>query len=221
MHIGLIGGIGPAATTHYYRLLLERIDDIELTISHARLKTLGPNVAAGNTHAQAAIFARHVEKLKGAGAEVAVVTSIAGHFCIEALIELSVLPIVNALDSLKAHFDKHRFERIGVLGNQKAMKSQLFGMIDTVELVAPREDLITPVSNAYTRMAQRGSCNSDERSLFLEAGNDMISRGNADAVLLGGTDLYLAFHGQDVHYPLIDAALVHTEDIVRIAQGDA
>ena len=48
MHIGLIGGIGPAATEYYYRGLIERYARsdkvLELTIVHADLRELAQNL---------------------------------------------------------------------------------------------------------------------------------------------------------------------------------
>jgi len=221
MHIGLIGGIGPAATSYYYRLLLEQTEEIELTISHASIKTLAPNIAAGKAKEQAAIFAGHIDSLKRAGADAAVVTSIAGHFCIAELIERSSLPIINILDSLERYFTEKAIKRVGLLGNERSMRSHLFGMIDKVDFVLPREDQITPVGAAYMQMANRTRCEDEERSLFIEAGRDMVSNRGADAVLLGGTDLFLAFEGQDVSFPIIDAAVIHSQDIVRAAQQEA
>jgi len=50
MHIGLIGGIGPAATDFYYRRLIAtftaRKSQLELTIAHADTPTLLDNLAA-------------------------------------------------------------------------------------------------------------------------------------------------------------------------------
>jgi len=47
MHIGLIGGIGPAATEYYYRGLIERHagsgTQLELTIAHADVHELARN----------------------------------------------------------------------------------------------------------------------------------------------------------------------------------
>ena len=51
MHIGLIGGIGPAATEFYYRGLIERHaaagTKLELTIAHADVREMGKNLVNG------------------------------------------------------------------------------------------------------------------------------------------------------------------------------
>lgn len=218
MHIGLIGGIGPAATTHYYQLLLEEMGEQNLTISHASIKSLSENVMAGNREAQSKIFANHVDILKGAGADFAAVTSVAGHFCFDELAARSSLPLVNVLDSLKVYFSDNGLHRIGVLGNPIAMQSRLFGMIDTVTFVTPEGDTLDKVGEAYMQMAKRGRCEDHERQLFINAGQNMIDHNGADAVLLGGTDLFLAFDGWAASYPVVDAARVHVADLIKAAQ---
>jgi aspartate racemase len=49
MHIGLIGGIGPAATEFYYRDLIDRHAKsgtrLELTIANAEVRDLSQNLA--------------------------------------------------------------------------------------------------------------------------------------------------------------------------------
>ena len=86
MHIGLIGGIGPAATEHYYRGLIDRYaasgGSPDLTIVQADVRDLVRNLANQDAKRQADIFARLVERLVAAGADAAAVTSMGGHFCI-------------------------------------------------------------------------------------------------------------------------------------------
>src|SRR6185437_6412939 len=75
MHIGLIGGIGPAATEYYYRGLIERYArsgiTLDLTIVHADVQEMARNLASGAAQVQAEIFARLIRRLAAAGAEIA------------------------------------------------------------------------------------------------------------------------------------------------------
>ena len=72
MHIGLIGGIGPAATEFYYRGLVAAHEKsgaaLDLTIVHADVRDMVQNATAGNAAAQAEIFRGFAERLKVAGA---------------------------------------------------------------------------------------------------------------------------------------------------------
>ena len=82
MQIGLIGGIGPAATDFYYRNLITRFAsedaDLDMTIVHADAPTLEENLMDDNKDAQVAIYQRLTQRLKNAGAECVSITSIAG-----------------------------------------------------------------------------------------------------------------------------------------------
>ena len=144
MHIGLIGGIGPAATDFYYRRLITafagRQAPLDLTIVHADTPILLGNLANNDTAAQVAIYSRLTNRLVAAGAGCVVITSISGHFCIDAFKAVSRLPVV-----------------------------------------------------------------------------DMISEVNAEAIMLGGTDLALAFDAKTANFPLVDCAGIHVDAIVRRA----
>ena len=109
MQIGLIGGIGPAATDFYYRNLITRFAsedaDLEMTIVHADAPTLVKNLMDDNKDAQVAIYQRLTQRLKNAGAECVAITSIAGHFCIEKFSAKSVLPVVDLLSCVQAEVE--------------------------------------------------------------------------------------------------------------------
>ncbi|MEM1128889.1 MAG: aspartate/glutamate racemase family protein [Pseudomonadota bacterium] len=219
MHLGLIGGIGPAATEYYYRNLLKNGTDVALTITHARISALLENQATGAHAAQAAIFAAHVAKLKAAGAEVAAVTSVAGHFCHRELAAISPLPLVSILDVLEKHFAAHGIDRIGLIGSTVAMESKLFGAISTAEIIVPDAATLQPLGQAYGAMAHRGSVTAEEAEICRAGARSLIEDKGVDAVLLGGTDLYLVFGGTDPGFPVIDAADLHIAELDRIMRG--
>lgn len=225
MHIGLIGGIGPAATEFYYRGLVRAHDaadiPMELTIVHAQVRDLVRNVATGAAREQAAIFRDLVEKLAAAGAEAAAVTSMGGHFCIEELEAISPLPMINAIPILDAEFGRRGFGRIGLLGNETVMRSRLYGGISSADIVIPEGDDLAEAGDAYTAMALAGRATEDQRNYFQTMGQRLCDEQGADAIVLGGTDLFLAFDGQDTCYPLIDCAEIHVEALFKASTGAA
>ena len=121
MHIGLIGGIGVAATIVYYQRLTAAMNAkgvrLRLTISHGDVQTLIANNLADLRQKQAEIFARQIDELKGAGAEVAALTSLGGHFCFDELKPLSSLPLVSGVTPLDAYFAAQGLRRVGLIEN--------------------------------------------------------------------------------------------------------
>jgi len=115
MQIGLIGGIGPAATDFYYRSLIEKFAsedaDLDMTIVHADASTLVKNLMDDNKDAQVSIYNDLTKRLKNAGAECVAITSIAGHFCIKKFSEKSVLPVVDLLSCVQAEVEMMTCQR--------------------------------------------------------------------------------------------------------------
>jgi len=219
MHIGLIGGIGPAATEFYYRALVKLYAKagrrLELTIVDADAREMVSNLEAGNRQAQATVFARYIDRLKGAGCEAAAVTSMGGHFCMDILEPMSSLPLVSALPALQAHFSERNITSVGVLGTRAVMESRLYGLAGVEVLTVPRDELDTAHAN-YVSMAVAGQATEDQRAYFEDAAMRLVSAQGAQAIVLGGTDLFLAFDKPCYPYPVIDAALVHAEEIARL-----
>jgi aspartate racemase len=218
MHIGLIGGIGPAATEAYYRGLLKAASNrpLELTIAHADVRKLVANMETGAAGEQAEIFERHVDQLKGGGCEVAAITSLGGHFCIKELEAISSLPLINAIPALDAHFREMGVKRIGLLGSKPVMQSRLYGGM-SVEVVAPPPEEIDVVHATYMAMMIALQATDAHKRFFHTAGQKLREEQGADVIVLAGTDLFLAFNGSDCGYPVIDAANVHVDAIARAA----
>jgi aspartate racemase len=225
MHIGLIGGIGPAATEHYYRGLLDRYAasgrSPDLTIAHAEVRELVRNLANRDAKQQADIFVRLVRRLAAAGADAAAVTSMGGHFCVTELEAISPLPILNALPEVDAAIRRRNLKTIGILGNRLVMETRLYGRISGANVVLPEGDALEQVHESYRVMAIEGRVTDAQRRVFFSTGQQMCRDQGAEAVMLGGTDLFLAFQGQDCGFPVIDCAGIHIDAIYQWSVGSA
>jgi aspartate racemase len=68
-------------------------------------------------------------------------------------------------------------------------------------------------------MGVAGKVTDDQRAYFENAAGRLISAHGAQAVVLGGTDLFLAFDKPSYPYPLVDCALIHAEEIARLGMS--
>jgi aspartate racemase len=219
MHIGLIGGIGPAATDYYYRGLIHRHSNsntgLELTIAHADIRELSRNAANRDARKQAEIFARLMQRLAAAGAHIAAVTSMGGHFCIDELMAMAPLPILNAIPEVDAAIRQSNLKTVGILGTRLVMETRLYGGIRSAKVVLPEGDTLEQVHSNYIEMAISGRVTDAQRRVFFSVGRELCRAQGAEAVVLGGTDLFLAFAGQDCGFPVIDCAEVHIDALYR------
>ena len=221
MQIGLIGGIGPPATDFYYRRLISTFAHagapLDMTIVHADTPTLIAHLAGNDVAAQVAIYSRLTQRLARAGAGCVAVTSIAGHFCIEAFKPVSPLPVIDMIAEVGRAIGSLGFRRIGILGTRTVMASRFYGGVTAAEIIPPAGAALDAVHQAYVDMATAGAVTAAQRAVFMAASHDLL-QGGVEAILLGGTDLALAFAG-DVGFPVVDCAAIHADAIAALAMA--
>ena len=220
MHIGLIGGIGPAATIAYYDRLTGLVRDagrpLELTIEQADMAEMIANLLADRREEQAATYARLIDRLRAAGAACAAITSVGGQFCFAETERISSLPLVSALAPLDEHLAGVGLRRVGLLGTEVVMRTRLYGQLALTETITFDGDLAA-LGQTYLDVAGQGACTDEQRTTLFEAGRSMIEDQGAEAIVLAGTDLGLAFDGRDPGYPVVDALDVHVAVLADLA----
>ncbi|HEY2048021.1 MAG TPA: aspartate/glutamate racemase family protein [Caulobacteraceae bacterium] len=221
MQIGLIGGIGPAATDFYYRRLISVFSTgkspLELTIVHADAPTLLANLARNDVALQVAIYMKLTSRLAAAGAGCVAVTSIAGHFCIDAFKASSPLPVVDLISEVNRAIEKGGYKRIGILGTRTVMETRFYGAISGATIIPPSGRDLDDVHQAYATMATSGVVTDAQRDVFAKASQRLLKDAGAEAIMLGGTDLALVFDERNAPFPLIDCAAIHADAIARFA----
>lgn len=221
MHIGLIGGIGVAATLVYYQRLTSAVrafgGRLECTIVHAQVDDLARTNVADLRQEQAELWAPLIDRLKAAGADCAAITSLGGHFCFAEVKALSPLPLVSAVAPLDDYFASEGLKTVGILGTRVVQRTGFYGTLKKTRAMVLNGE-IDLVGQTYQDMAVAGHCTADQRAYFLDAGQRLTDQG-ADAVILGGTDLNLAFDRQHTPYRVIDALDLHVDVLARLATG--
>ncbi len=184
---------------------------------HADTPTLLRNQMAGGSAAQVGIYLRLTERLRDAGACSVSVTSIAGHFCIEAFKAVSPLPVIDMLVEVDGALAAQGLRKVGILGTRLAMQSRFYGAARSTVVVPPDGGTLDAVHDAYIAMAASGTVTAAQRAVFFNAGRALVDDHGVEAVMLGGTDLALAFAGQDPGFAVFDCAGVHADAIAEFA----
>ncbi|MEP3298268.1 MAG: aspartate/glutamate racemase family protein, partial [Pseudoruegeria sp.] len=170
MHIGLIGGIGPAATIAYYQRLVSSFAKaavpLKLTITHADISVLTANASQDLRIQQAAVFSDHLSQLQAGGCDIALITALTGHFCFAETAVDSAVPLLNGIDVIDKHCRKQGIKRLGLLGSPPVLKTALFGMLTSPEAVRPTDPV--NLGEAYMDVAMSGVCSDAQRALFFE-----------------------------------------------------
>jgi aspartate racemase len=210
-NFGLIGGLGPGATVHYYQ---------ELTKANAgEMLIVQADMAYGLTHVQrgdraglAEYFARLIDRLARGGADLAAIPAVTPHICIRELEKISPLPLVNIIDVTAAELRVRGFQRVALFGTRYVVESRMFGMLEGVEVIVPEPDQVDAIHDAYMRTVEGGS---EGRAVLTRIAKQLP----VDAVVLAGTDLSLIFDETNTDFPHVDCAKLHIQAILRELQA--
>ena len=129
-----------------------------------------------------AIYKRLTNRLVSAGAECAGVTSIAGHFCIDAFKAISPLPLVDMISEVSRALETRGLKRIGIIGTHTVMETRFYRRITSAEIIPPSGPDLDDVHQAYISMAATGIVTEAQRSVFNAVSRRLLGDQGAEAV---------------------------------------
>ena len=220
MHVGLIGGIGPAVTFLYYQRLFEialaKNFPLELTVVNCDMPQFLNNFSQDKKENQASIFAELTDRLQKAGADFVVLPSIGGSFCLNEFMKKSPLPVQDVMTPLSVYMDKYKGKTIGLIGTNKAMNTKIYNFKNEIDWLIPDGEQFNNVHNSYVTLATEGKADKKNTEILISTSRTLIDKG-AEAIVLGGTDLFLVFENQELPFKVIDCAEVHIRHIANLA----
>ena len=220
MHVGLIGGIGPAVTFLYYQRLFEialaKNFPLELTVVNCDMPQFLNNFSQDKKENQASIFAELTDRLQKAGADFVVLPSIGGSFCLNEFMKKSPLPVQDVMTPLSAYMDKYKGKTIGLIGTNKAMNTKIYNFKNDIDWLIPDGEQFNNVHNSYVTLATEGKADKKNTEILISASRTLIDQG-AEAIVLGGTDLFLVFENQELPFDVIDCADIYIRHISKLA----
>jgi aspartate racemase len=190
---------------------------LDLTVVHVPTSTYLSNVTNRRTADQIALYTMLARRLAEAGADCLAIPSAAGHFCIEEFKAVSPIDVVDMLPEVNRAVEQLGYRRVGIIGARSAMETRLFGGISAADVILPKGQDLEDVHKAYIEMAVTGVVTDAQRSIFTTACQRLIDEGGAQAIVLGGTDLVLAFDRETEDFPVIDCAAIHADAIATLA----
>jgi len=204
-NLGLIGGLGPGATIHYYRELAKAHAG-ELLVIHADMDRVLGDVQRDDRAGLAQYFARLIDRLARGGAELAAISAVTPHICIRELQKISPLPLVNIIEEVAAEIHARGYQRVALFGTRFVVESRMFGMLEGIDVVVP--DQVDAIHQAYMQTVEGAS---EGRAILSQIAHQLP----VDAIVLAGTDLSLIFDETNTDFAHIDAAKIHIRAIVR------
>jgi aspartate racemase len=204
--LGLIGGLGPGATIHYYRELADAKAG-EMLLVHADMALALSYVERGDRDGLASYFARLIDRMARGGAAVAAISAITPHICIRELERISPLPLVNIVTEIAAEVRARGYRRVALFGTRFVVQSRMFDMLEGIEVIVPEQ--VETIHEIYMQIV--GGAGDEARKQLSQIAKTLP----VDAIVLAGTDLALVFNESNIDFPCVDGAKVHIQAILR------
>lgn len=218
--IGLVGGLGVGATIYYYEKLSAAFVDRDvqpgLLLSHADIGRAYAMVQQGEMDQLAAYLNQHLTALANAGCAIGAVAAVTPLICWPKLKAIAALPLVDVFDAVNVELARRKAKRVAILGTQFVMQTNMFGRLEGVEIAPLTAEELDLVANNYLIIARTGNAGFADIEAIRAIAKRLTEDG-AEAVILAGTELSLAFNEATAGFPALDTGRVHVDAIVAAA----
>jgi len=216
--LGLVGGLGPGATVHYYRELVaahgRQGRALQVLIAHADIERVYAAVNAKDFDGLAGYLAGMTAGMAAGGAEYAAIVAATPHICARELAARSRLPLINMLTEVRKAVDARGLKRVALLGTRFTIETRMFGCLDGIETVVPDPPAIAKIHDLYKDFVD-GNGSDAKADTLRKIAQEFVARDGAQSVLVAGTDLSGVFTESNAGFPMIDCARVHIDAIAR------
>lgn len=223
--IGIVGGMGPVSTIDYYSGIIEGyrakaqdnsypeivIDSIDMTkmLSFAGQK---------NWDALKDMLLASIENLSNAGAEFAAIASNTPHIVFDSLVARSALPLISIVDSTCRFAKSKGCKKAVITGTRFTMGSGLYSEALSkygIEAATPSDVEQEVIHGIIFPKLEDGIVVPEDKRKMLALAERIISEQNADAIILGCTELPLMIKDGDLDALILDTAKIHIDAIVE------
>lgn len=223
--LGIIGGIGPEATTDYYRLIIAAYREQKpdgsypaIIINSIDLNKLRELVTANALADLADYLVTEVQRLARAGADFGLLAASTPHIVFDEIRRQSPIPLLSIVEATCEAAKALGLKRLGLLGTRFTMQGRFFPDVFEragMTLAVPTEDEQAYIHDKYMDELVNGIFLSKTRQGLLEIVERLRRREGIEGVILGGTELPLILRdvaSRDI--PFLDTTRIHVQSAV-------
>ncbi len=220
--IGIIGGMGPLATCDLFKKIIENTD-ASCDQEHARVVIDNNTEIADRTEAilnngkdPLPEMIKSAEGLEQMGADVIIMPCNTAHYFIKEISSSVDIPVLNMIEETAKEAKKQGITKAGLLATDGTCKAGVYDAVFEpmgIELIKPEGEDQQAVMDVIYKGIKASNYKID-LSGFYKTLDDLFEKG-AQVLILGCTELPLAFDVFDIDRPSIDPTLVLAKAAIR------
>jgi aspartate racemase len=223
--LGLIGGTGPESTIDYYRLLTaqyrEKADGASppVIINSVDLKRMIAWMGANELDKVTDYLAGEFEKLEKAGVDFAALTANTPHIVFDDLKQRVKLPLISIVEAACERAQKLGLKSVGLFGTRYTMEAPFYPKVFSrtdIKLVTPNAEEQDYIHEKYFGELLKDTFLPETRAKFLAIADEMKTRDNIEAIILGGTEIPLLLRTEEHNgIQLLDTTRIHVDRLIE------
>lgn len=223
--VGIIGGIGPASTLDYYCGIIDgyraKVKDgsyPEIVIDSVNMTGMLSYIEREDWNALTEMLADVIYHLKAAGAQFVAIASNTPHIVFDMIEKRSPLSLISIVDETIAYAQAKGVKKAVVIGTRFTMRSGLYANAFSklnIATVTPSENEQEEIHGVIFPKLEDGIVDLNDKNKLLALANRLISEHDADALVLGCTELPLMIKENDIDTLLLNTTQIHIDAIVN------
>ena len=208
MHkIGIIGGIGPASTVEYYKMLIElfrsRLDTIqypELLLHSIDMTQILDYVFNDQLDLLVTFLSEKIQVLEKADVDYVALASNTPHLVFEQLSKSVNVKMISIVEETCKTIVTTGIKKVGLLGTKSTMSKgfyQQIGRKKGIEIIIPNEANQNYVHEKYMGELVFNKIKSETKERLIAIVNELETKESVEGIILGGTELPLILKQND------------------------
>jgi len=228
MVIGILGGMGPAATSELFHRIIENTkahsdqDHVSAIIVNDTQIPDRTEYILGRGKNPVPLLQSNLSKLKHAGADVALIPCMTAHTFIKKLNVSTPIKIVNAIEIVEDHINDFHPEvkNVGLLATTGSIQSKVFEEYLTKDIYIPNSWQQRQLMEAIygSEGIKAGNVNSKQVLNIFKIIDDMYQKG-IELLIAGCTELSLVIDEKILDVPVVDPITLLAKHAVRLGSS--
>ena len=223
--IGIIGGMSPESTIHYYERIYRQVNEREGGLTSPELGMESVNMAEiekmmnDNEWDRIAFeMAVRAKILENGGAKYIAMASNTIHKVSDFVESQINIPIIHIADCVAKKCLSNGITNVGLIGTEITMtenflKDKLYKNGLSVYTPNNLKD-INEIDRIIFKELCKGKIEENSKRYIISVINNMIGKYNIDGIILGCTELEMLIKQEDLNIPIFDTTQSHIDSIV-------
>ena len=222
--LGLIGGTGPESTIEYYRQIEYSVQEKTGAFPNLAIESLSVFDVLRFCREEdydglVSYLLKGFRCLADAGADFACLTGITPHIVFDRLAAESPIPVISMVDTSCKRALELGFTRIALLGTYPTMKGTFFQSTFSrqgVEVITPTKEEMRYIGDKIETELELAYVYPETQKRFAKIAERLVTEEQAQAIVLGCTELPLILNDDLLSVPCLDVMKIHIEKLVSM-----